>query len=59
MKTNPVHNICFVALGLAGNAIMPPGKGATNWQDDIWFPTSPLKGAQKRRSRFDLGGRKS
>lgn len=26
-----------------GNAIMPPGKGATNWQDHIWFPTSPLK----------------
>ena len=27
----------------AGNAIMPPGKGATKWQDHIWFPTSPLK----------------
>ena len=26
-----------------GNAIMPPGKGATHWQDQIWFPTSPLK----------------
>src|ERR1700757_5133458 len=26
-----------------GNAIMPPGKGATKWQDHIWFPTSPLK----------------
>jgi beta-glucosidase len=26
-----------------GNAIMPPGKGATHWQDHIWFPTSPLK----------------
>ena len=26
-----------------GNAIMPPGKGATNWQDHIWFPTSPLQ----------------
>jgi beta-glucosidase len=26
-----------------GNAIMPPGKGATQWQDRIWFPTSPLK----------------
>ena len=25
-----------------GNAIMPPGKGATKWQDHIWFPTSPL-----------------
>jgi len=26
-----------------GNAIMPPGKGATHWQDHIWFPTSPVK----------------
>lgn len=26
-----------------GNAIMPPGKGNTHWQDKIWFPTSPLK----------------
>jgi beta-glucosidase len=26
-----------------GNAIMPPGKGATTWQAQIWFPTSPLK----------------
>ncbi len=26
-----------------GNAIMPPGKGATKWQDHIWFPTSPLQ----------------
>ena len=26
-----------------GNAIMPPGKGATTWQEHIWFPTSPLK----------------
>jgi beta-glucosidase len=26
-----------------GNAIMPPGQGATHWQDQIWFPTSPLK----------------
>jgi beta-glucosidase len=26
-----------------GNAIMPPGKGQTNWQDHVWFPTSPLK----------------
>lgn len=26
-----------------GNAIMPPGKGATHWQEQIWFPTSPLK----------------
>jgi beta-glucosidase len=26
-----------------GNAIMPPGKGRTKWQDQIWFPTSPLR----------------
>src|SRR5882762_8278526 len=28
---------------MGGNAIMPPGKGSTHWQDEIWFPTSPLK----------------
>ncbi|HEY3972200.1 MAG TPA: glycoside hydrolase family 3 C-terminal domain-containing protein [Candidatus Sulfotelmatobacter sp.] len=26
-----------------GNAIMPPGKGNTYWQEHVWFPTSPLK----------------
>src|SRR5450631_2322721 len=26
-----------------GNAIMPPGKGKTIWNTEIWFPTSPLK----------------
>lgn len=31
-----------------GNAIMPPGKGATHWQDHIWFPTSPLKALQAK-----------
>jgi beta-glucosidase len=31
-----------------GNAIAPPGKGATHWQDEIWFPTSPLKAIQER-----------
>jgi len=29
-----------------GNAIMPPGKGATTWQAKIWFPSSPLKAIQ-------------
>src|SRR5271170_7569178 len=29
-----------------GNAIMPPGKGATRWQKKIWFQTSPLKAIQ-------------
>jgi len=27
---------------------MPPGKGATHWQEQIWFPTSPLKAIQAR-----------
>jgi beta-glucosidase len=31
-----------------GNAISPPGKGATHWQDHIWFPTSPLKALQAK-----------
>lgn len=26
-----------------GNAIMPPGKGATRWLEPMWFPTSPLQ----------------
>lgn len=31
-----------------GNAIMPPGQGATHWQDHIWFPTSPLKALKEK-----------
>ncbi len=31
-----------------GNAIMPPGKGQTHWQEHIWFPTSPLKAVQAK-----------
>ncbi len=31
-----------------GNAIMPPGKGATHWQDHIWFPTSPLDALREK-----------
>jgi beta-glucosidase len=31
-----------------GNAIAAPGQGATHWQDQIWFPTSPLKAIQAR-----------
>jgi len=27
----------------AGNAIKPPGQGATRWMEPVWFPTSPLK----------------
>ncbi len=26
-----------------GNAIVPPGKGGTHWQDHVWFPTSPMR----------------
>ena len=42
-----------------GNAIMPPGKGATHWQDHIWFPTSPLKALRAKlpntKIKFDSG----
>lgn len=42
-----------------GNAIMPPGKGATHWQDHIWFPTSPVKALRAKlpsaRIDFDSG----
>ena len=42
-----------------GNAIMPPGKGGTKWQDHIWFPTSPLKTirakAPSAKVQFDQG----
>jgi len=42
-----------------GNAIMPPGKGGTHWQEHIWFPTSPLKALQSRlpktKIHFDSG----
>jgi len=31
-----------------GNAIAAPGKGATHWMQEIWFPTSPLKAIQAR-----------
>jgi beta-glucosidase len=42
-----------------GNAIAPPGKGATHWREEIWFPTSPLKAIQARAPQavvtFDSG----
>lgn len=42
-----------------GNAIMPPGKGATHWRDPIWFPTSPLAALKAQlpqtRIEFDSG----
>jgi beta-glucosidase len=42
-----------------GNAIMPLGKGATHWQDHIWFPTSPFKAMQAKlpntKITFDPG----
>ena len=33
---------------IGGNAIMPPGEGATHWLEQIWFPTSPLKAIKAR-----------
>jgi beta-glucosidase len=42
-----------------GNAIMPPGKGATKWQDHVWFPTSPLQALRAKlpntKINFDPG----
>jgi beta-glucosidase len=43
-----------------GNAILPPGKGlTTHWQEQMWFPTSPLKAIQERAPeasvKFDPG----
>jgi beta-glucosidase len=44
---------------IGGNAIMPPGKGATHWLEEIWFPTSPLKAIQARAPKatvkYDTG----
>ena len=34
-----------------GNAIMPPGKGRTTWQAQIWFPTSPLRSIKAKVPR--------
>ncbi|MGA9039235.1 MAG: glycoside hydrolase family 3 C-terminal domain-containing protein [Terriglobales bacterium] len=42
-----------------GNAIMPPGKGRTTWQQQIWFPTSPLRAIRAKAPgvnvQFDAG----
>jgi beta-glucosidase len=42
-----------------GNAILPPGKGQTHWQNQIWFPTSPLKAIRAESAgakvQFDPG----
>jgi beta-glucosidase len=44
---------------IGGNAIMPPGQGATHWQEQIWFPSSPLKAIKERAPNanvtFDAG----
>src|ERR1700728_3266510 len=39
---------------IGGNAIMPPGKGATHWQEEIWFPRSPLKAIQARAPNVNV-----
>jgi len=42
-----------------GNAIMPPGQGATVWNTQTWFPTSPLKSIRSKvpnaSVQFDSG----
>jgi beta-glucosidase len=42
-----------------GNAIMPPGQGATRWGQPVWFPTSPLRAvrakAPQANVQFDSG----
>jgi beta-glucosidase len=42
-----------------GNAIMPPGQGATRWGVPVWFPTSPLKAIRVKapgaQVEFDAG----
>src|SRR5580692_1507966 len=42
-----------------GNAISKPGEGATHWQEQIWFPTSPLKAIEERAAnaavKYDSG----
>ncbi len=42
-----------------GNAIMPPGKGAPRWDEQAWFPTSPLKALRAKlpntKIEFDPG----
>jgi beta-glucosidase len=42
-----------------GNAIMPPGQGATEWLKPVWFPTSPLKALRAKlpntKIDFDSG----
>ena len=37
-----------------GNAISAPGQGATHWQEEIWFPTSPLKAIQERAPKAKI-----
>ncbi len=37
-----------------GNAMAPPGQGATHWQDQVWFPTSPLKALQAKLPRAKI-----
>jgi beta-glucosidase len=31
-----------------GNAVPVPGRGNNHWQEEVWFPTSPLKAIQAR-----------
>ncbi|MBV9670719.1 MAG: glycoside hydrolase family 3 protein, partial [Acidobacteriales bacterium] len=42
-----------------GNVIMPPGRRGTEWQQPVWFPTSPLKALREAlpnvKIEFDAG----
>jgi beta-glucosidase len=44
---------------VGGNAIAKEGEGTTQWQHEIWFPTSPLKAIQARAPqaavKYDAG----
>lgn len=39
---------------IGGNAIMPPGQDESHWQDQIWFPTSPLQAIKERVPHADV-----
>lgn len=37
-----------------GNAIMPPGQGATQWGKPVWFPTSPLRAVRAKAPQANV-----
>ncbi len=44
---------------IGGNAIEPPGQGASRWMHEVWFPTSPMKAIAARaphaQVKYDAG----